>query len=145
MNYFLVEPGFSMGGLTVKGTMEYLEGEGAGARFVTPLASLHGRQGWADVFAGTGGAPPNGMRDLYATVSYKASGTGIFDGAALTAVYHDFAATNGGARYGSELDLVASMPILDGIEASLKFARYRDDEYGAPDRTKFWASVGYVY
>lgn len=70
VNFFLVEPGFSMSGLTVKGTIEYPEGEGGAARFLTPLASLRGRQGWADVFAGTGGAPPNGMRDLYATLSY---------------------------------------------------------------------------
>lgn len=145
VNFFLVEPGFSMGGLTVKGTMEYLEGEGGSARFLTPLASLHGRQGWADVFAGTGGAPPNGIRDVYATVSYRISDPGLFEGAALTAVYHDYAATNGGARYGSEIDLVASVPIHDGVKASVKFARYRDDEYGAPSRSKFWVSVGYVY
>lgn len=142
LGFLLVEPGLSFdgAGVTVKAAMEYLEGDGAAA-FRTPLATLHARQGWADRFLAT---PADGVRDLYATVAWTARGPGVLDGAVFTAVWHDFEATRGGARYGSEIDLLVSLPLRDGLSASFKAARYMADEH-AYDVSKFWATLGFAW
>lgn len=144
LGFLLVEPGLSFdgAGVTLKAAMEYLEGGGsAAAAFRTPLATLHARQGWADRFLTT---PPDGVRDLYATVAWKARGPGVLDGAVFTAVWRDFEAARGGAHYGSEIDLLVSLPLGDGLSASLKGARYIADEY-AFDVTKFWATLEFSW
>ncbi|NQD95645.1 hypothetical protein HP532_23600, partial [Pseudomonas sp. CrR25] len=84
-DYYLVELGYSLQGVTLKGGYEVLGGEdGPGNRaFQTPLATKHAFQGWADIFLLT---PAAGVEDAYFGV------TAPLLGGSLQAWYHDFRA-----------------------------------------------------
>ena len=58
---------------------EVLEGDGRGS-FITPLATAHAFQGWADRFLTT---PLDGIKDAY----FTAIGTGVFGGKVIVS-YH---------------------------------------------------------
>ncbi len=100
----------------------------AAASFVTPLATLHAFQGWADKFLGT---PNEGIEDLYLTVKGKA---GKWN---LTGVYHDFSAESGSADWGTEFDVSAGRKLSDRYGVLFKAAFY-DADLHATDTTKFW-------
>ncbi|MEO8443580.1 MAG: alginate export family protein, partial [Gammaproteobacteria bacterium] len=88
-NYYLVEAGVAAGRIGVKAGYEVLGGDTTpGSAFRTPLATLHGFQGWADKFTTT---PDAGVADLYVAVTGKALG------ADLMLRYHDFSADAGSA------------------------------------------------
>ncbi len=107
-----------------------LEGDSnaVGEAFVTPAATLHKFQGWADKFLAT---PAAGIDDKYITVSGKLRGASV----ALT--YHRFEAESGSADYGSEWDLAVNKKLTDHLGLLLKFARYREDGLST-DTTKSW-------
>ncbi len=96
--------------------------------FKTPLATLHGFQGWADQFLTT---PGGGVDDLYLSVSGKAGKW------TLTGVYHDFSAASGSADWGSELDLSAGAAISERYSVLFKAALYDADAFSRNIR-KFW-------
>ena len=99
-----------------------------GASFVTPLATLHLFQGWADKFLGT---PDQGVNDFYVTVKYK------LDQWNLTGVFHDFSAEAGSGDWGTEIDVSAARAISDRYGVLLKAAFYDADQF-ATDTNKFW-------
>ncbi len=99
--------------------------------FVTPLATLHKFQGWADVFLAT---PADGVEDIYVGVN------GQVGDLSLGAYYHDFSADEGGDDYGRELDLVATYPLNQYFKAQLKYADYNADDY-AVDTRKLWFTL----
>jgi hypothetical protein len=136
LDYLLVEPGISLGAVTVKAGWEQLEGNGVSA-LQTPLATLHAFNGWADKFLNT---PANGLRDLYADVAVKLPAVGPIKGASARLQYHDYNSTRGGLNYGSELGAMLAVPIDKQLTATLKFARYNEDDF-ATDTTKFWFSL----
>ena len=138
--YWVVEPGFRLGDVTLKLGYESLRGDGTVA-FRTPLATLHAFQGFADEFLAT---PPDGIDDYYATIVYAPKGAGPLAGTRFIGVYHRFDAAAGGATYGSELDLVIARKFAGNFDTSLKVARYRADARGS-DTTKVWLSLGYTY
>ncbi len=135
LDYVLVEPGFSYRGASIKLGYERLEGDGAAA-LQTPLATLHAFNGWADKFLAT---PPNGLRDLYADLSYR-FGDGPFKGLLLRGMWHDFESTAGSVDYGSEWDALASYPLDKRLTLMAKFAHYDADGF-ATDTTKAWFSL----
>lgn len=138
-DYYLVELGYSLQGVTLKGGYEVLGGEdGPGNRaFQTPLATKHAFQGWADIFLLT---PAAGVEDAYFGV------TAPLLGGSLQAWYHDFRAEQDSSHYGTEIDLSYAHPIpgVKGLVGLAKYARYDADDF-AVDTDKFWLQVQYSY
>lgn len=126
-DYSALEVGMKFKKLTAKVGYEVLGGDGMYA-FSTPFATLHAFNGWADKFLAT---PVMGLTDAYVSVGAKPAGF------KLLAVFHDFSADEGGADYGTELDLVASRKIGKLSTAALKYARYSADTF-ATDTDKVW-------
>ncbi|MEM9172628.1 MAG: alginate export family protein [Pseudomonadota bacterium] len=124
-------------GVTATLAQEVLSGDGIYG-FSTPLSSLHGPNGWADVFLPA--TPLNGLDDRFFSVGGKVAGFN------LLGRYHDFRADNGSADYGSEIDLLVSRKfggaLKDKLTATLKFARYDAKEFGV-DTTKVWLFADY--
>lgn len=117
-------------GLSVGLAFESLGGDAnaTGMSFRTPMATLHGFQGWADKFLGT---PDQGVNDLFATVSWKA---GKWN---LTGVFHDFSAEAGSGDWGTEIDVSAGRSLGDRYGILLKGAFYNADQW-ATDTNKYW-------
>jgi hypothetical protein len=129
-DYMLGEAGVVRGSVTVLAGYEVLGGDGTDA-VQTPLATLHGFNGWTDTFTTT---PPGGLTDLYGRVF----GTGTewrFE-----AAYHAFSADTGGQDYGTEWDLLWEKRINPKHRVGIAYARYNADAFGA-DVDKLWAYV----
>lgn len=108
--------------------------------FQTPLATLHKFNGWADVFLTT---PTTGLEDIYVKAGYTAGDLGVLKQTKFQAIYHDYAADEGGLDYGSELNLVATTKI-DKVAVLLKFADYNSDDF-AVDTQKVWVQLAYAF
>ncbi len=128
-DYWFLEAGAVISGVTVKVGQETLEGDlDKGVAFTTPLATLHKFQGWADQFLST---PAGGIEDLQFTLQTKAFGL------SWTAVYHDFEAEDGSDNYGEELDIAIAKKLTKNVKALVKYANYNADDRGV-DTEKLW-------
>ena len=113
-------------------------GSDDGARgFVTPLATLHKFNGWADAFLGT---PADGLEDLYAWFGVTLPGS-----IPLKFIYHKFDAETGGADYGDEFNLIATKKLSDHFSLLTKFAHYEEGDAGRAGRTRFWLQLAFNY
>jgi hypothetical protein len=135
VHYTLLEGGVDVKVAQFKLGYELLSGNGKQS-LSTPLATLFAFNGWADVFLTT---PKNGLRDVYANARTTVAGI------LLGADYHDFKADNGGNKYGTEWDLIASKQINKTYSVGSRFARFRADNavnhVNCPaciDTSKFW-------
>jgi len=135
-DYIRTELGLKWNWLGLNVGYELLEGdEDAGVAFQTPLATLHGHNGWADKFLST---PAGGLEDTFIEASAKVSkGT-------LKLVFHDFSSDVGSVDYGQEIDFLAKWPLGDHYSILGKLAFY-DADKNAPsgkgldqDTTKAW-------
>ncbi|RLA31233.1 MAG: hypothetical protein DRR15_13560 [Gammaproteobacteria bacterium] len=136
--YLLGELGFKWSAFSLTGGYEVLEGTGvAGEQFLTPLATLHAHNGWADVFVAT---PADGLQDMYL------KGTAKFLKGTWTLVLHDFSADNGSASYGQEIDFAAKWKLGKNYSVLAKLAMFSGDDE-APnavlqnDVTKAWLQL----
>jgi hypothetical protein len=129
-DYYVLEGGVSVSGVTAKLGFEVLESDN-GVGFNTPLATKHKFQGWADKFLGT---PGTGIEDLYLTVGTKVAGV------KLLAVYHDFEAESTSADLGSEFGLVVAKKFGKNYGLSLKYADYQAGDTGV-DTDKLWLTA----
>jgi hypothetical protein len=118
---------------------ERLEGDGVRG-FSTPLATLHAFQGWADVFLTT---PADGVRDVYAGVSYSTDPWPAAQPAVFTVRAHDFTDDGGGADFGTELDASARFTLSEHLSLEVKAAAFEGEDGGFADRTKFWLALEY--
>ena len=159
--YMNLDVGANISGFLVGLNYEVLGGQDKDdtvgtAQFITPLATKHKFNGWADVFLNT---PGTGLADLNVRGGYK------FDTAGkIIAVYHMFGAAadgNGGMKdpakdikagdaYGSEFDIAYSskIPGVTGLKGLLKGAMYMGDDAtntGARDKTMVWAQLDYKF
>jgi len=125
--YAMLGAGGKWGGLTAKLTYESLGGDGAYG-FATPLATLHGFNGWADLFLAT---PADGLIDLFASLSYA------WNDWRAVAVFHQFESDRGSRDYGDELDILLSWKPRKWGGGGLKYADYRADGF-AVDTRKLW-------
>jgi len=102
---------------TVGGGYELLGSDDGSARFLTPLATAHKFNGWADVFVNNGG--PNGLQDMYAYVApklpWKMKGK---------LVYHHFKSAEGGNTLGNELDALVAKDINKHLVLLAKVAYF---------------------
>ncbi len=99
--------------------------------FRTPLATLHKFQGTADKFLVT---PAAGVEDVFVGVA------GSIGKLKLAATWHDLSAAETSADYGSELDLVATLPLNKKASVQLKYADFQSDGF-ATDTSKVWLTV----
>jgi Alginate export len=135
-NYAHVDVGVLIDVLDVGIGYELLSGDSDG-RFVTPLATLHAFNGWADkfVFGGTGN-PPGGLEDRYANVQYK------FGEYLAEIVYHDFQSDDSGDDFGDEVDLHVGRPFGAHVRVDLYYADFMaDNQFSSTDLSdtrKFW-------
>lgn len=127
VDYAFLEAGLAKGVHSVKLGYELLEGNGTKS-FQTPLATLHAFNGWADMFLAT---PVNGLKD-----AYLGAGSMLY-GVKLDAVYHDYRADRGNARYGTEWNLQATKPIAKKYLVGIKYASYNAKTFSV-DTDKVW-------
>ena len=118
---------------------ERLEGDDVRG-FSTPLATLHAFQGWADVFLAT---PPDGVRDLYAGVSYATQPWPAQQPVILALVAHDFTDDGGSAVFGSEMNASVRISLNERVSVEGKAAVFEGEDPRFADRTKFWVAVEY--
>ena len=110
---------------------ESLGSDGGTVAFQTPLATKHAFNGWADKFLAT---PATGLNDAYVKAVGKVAGL------KLVGVYHDFSADEGGADYGTELDLLVAKKFNDTFTGLIKYADYSADTF-SKDTSKLWLQV----
>ena len=141
LDYGLISAGLKRGPVTGALALERLDGNGAQA-FQTPLATLHAFQGWADAFLTT---PPDGLRDVSATVSYAVAHPPVGRSAVLTASWRDYQDGDGSTRYGNELDLSARLVLTPRWAVEIKGAHFDGAMAAFPDRDKVWAALDYRF
>jgi hypothetical protein len=134
-DYYLVELGGVVSGITGKLGYEVLGSNDGLYGFQTPLATLHAFQGWADVFLNT---PVTGIQDAYASLGGKAWKLN------LLAVYHEYSADDGNADFGEELNLQVGLPVNDALSLTLKYADYQADTF-AVDTEKLWLQADFKF
>lgn len=119
-------------------TYEFLGSDDGKAVFVTPLATGHKFNGFADAFLDNGGV--RGLQDLAFTVTpklpWKLGGH---------VAYHEFWRADGGAHLGRELDGVLSRPINDYLMALAKGAWFDGDSSGPADRWRLTFEINFKF
>ncbi|MBS0384840.1 MAG: hypothetical protein JSS00_05775 [Proteobacteria bacterium] len=118
---------------------ERLEGDGARG-FSTPLATLHAFQGWADVFVNT---PPDGVRDLYAGLTYNTRPWPAAQPVALTLTAHTFSDDGGARDFGDEIDASARFTLSPHAALEFAAAAFNGADPRFADRDKIWVSLEY--
>ena len=106
----------------------------------TPLGALFKFQGWADKFTTT---PPDGVRDLYATIGGNWTNVRAFDQLRLVGTVHRLESDRFAQHYGDEVNLLASAK-RGRTTTAIRFARYCADRY-ATKTSKFWLSLEWSY
>ena len=119
--------GFSRGDVSVRAVREALDGDGAYG-FRTPLATLHGFNGWTDKFLGT---PANGLVDLYLRLDHN------LDTWNWTLRWHQFRSAVGSMDYGAEIDAMAVWNTPWNQDFGIKLAQYNADDWST-DTFKVW-------
>ncbi len=133
-NYLLAEVGVKAGPVTPTLGYEKMSGDGSYG-FQTPLATLHAFNGWADQFLNT---PNTGLVRTYLKLS------GSVMGLQLSGFYHQFKADTGGAKYGDEIDFLASYAVNDSLTGNFKLANYNADTFSV-DTRKIWVYAEYKF
>lgn len=147
--YYKLKIGIAANGILGSVAYESLSGQDTGGKtaFSTPLATLHGHNGWADKFLST---PTGGLVDTSIMLGYKSKKLGLFK-----VIYHDYSSEVGSIDYGTEINAVykTKVPGIKDLGLLLKVADYRggdsvaqgNDSSRASDVTKFWAMLNYKF
>ena len=125
--------------------------ERLGEHLVTPLATLHKFNGWADLFLTyTATGNDYGLEDLYGTLGLKNHRLGRFE-----VVLHRFRSVktlpSDGRDFGSEIDLLWERKIFKDLSLVAKYAKYTADGdakgsgVGDKDTTKGWLMLVYRF
>jgi hypothetical protein len=117
---------------------ELLGSDDGSAVFVTPLATGHKFNGFADAFLNNGG--PAGLQDLYVTLAPRLP----FELAGKLS-YHEFWSDEDGRHLGHEVDAVLSRSIDEHVTALTKFAWFDGRSRGPADRWRFWLQLTFQY
>lgn len=147
-DYWHIQPGVTIGGLTTTLGYEHLGSDGGAIGFQTPLATGHKFNGFADVFLNT---PMAGLRDYYVDLTYKAKGLpdrlSWMNGLVVQAQYHEFRSDVGDLDFGNEFDLYVKQPLKfhKGLAVDFKYASYDGGPDGPADRDKYIFGLIYNY
>lgn len=117
---------------------ELLGSDDGTARVVTPLATAHKFDGFADAFLDNGGV--NGLHDLMLTI-----GPDLPWSLKGNLIYHEFWSDENGDHLGREYDAVLSRPITTQLTALTKFAWFDGTSKGPADRWRFWFELAFAY
>lgn len=134
-DYRLLEGGINTPYVNVLFGIESLGGDSTGGSgFITPAATLHKFQGWADQFLTT---PDEGIEDTYLSLSRN------FSGHKISLTRHSFESEEsilglGSVDFGTELDISYSTKITDNLSVLFKYAQFKDDSLTPDDVTKIW-------
>jgi hypothetical protein len=117
---------------------ELLGSDSGNARFVTPLATAHKFNGFADVFLNNGGV--NGLQDLYAYIAPKLPWKlkGRF-------IYHHFWSDENGTALGEEYDFLISRPINRHLSVLTKGALFESKTRSLADGWRYWLEFTFKY
>jgi hypothetical protein len=140
LSYYTGEGTLSYDALSGTVGYEVLEGNGV-IGVSTPLASLHGFQGNAEVFVNF---PVNGTTDLYARTRYAFAAPPFSPNVAATLTYHDFEAQHVRLHYGTEWDASLEAALPRGFMIGTAMADFRGHTV-FPDKTVFWIYSGFRY
>jgi len=135
-SYWLLEPAYTLVGITGALGWEHLGGNGRNA-VQMPLATLHAFNGWDDQFLVT---PANGLNDRYVAFNGKFGTSGWRGKLAWIVSYHDYRSSHASIQYGSESDASLAFPFAKNLVGLVKAASYRADGFGRDD-TKFWLQL----
>ncbi|KQZ76434.1 hypothetical protein ASE06_07560 [Sphingopyxis sp. Root214] len=140
-DYYLADVAVDLGGPRVGVGYEILGADDGAAltSFQTPLATGFKFQGWTDKFLTT---PPDGVRDLYASVGWNWKAVGPLKAVTLQAAYHDYRSDRASRSYGDEINLLASAK-LGKVTAAARYAHYKADTF-ATDTDKFWLQLDWM-
>lgn len=125
-DYYFVQGGFAftdVGGVHVG--FEVL-GSDRDARVVTPFATAHKFNGFADAFLDNGGV--RGLRDLFVSLSPAIP----IDGVKLSLIFHQFWDDQGGDNLGQEYDFVATWALNEYISFLWKAAYFDGGKNRSP-------------
>lgn len=137
-DYLLLEGGINISNFTAMLGIESLGGDiTGGSGFITPTATGHKFQGWADQLSGR----DEGIVDTYLSFS------GDFSGHKVTLTHHSFETEEsipglGTIDYGTEIDISYATELTKNLSVLFKYAQYNDD-IGVPaeDVTKMWVML----
>ncbi|HWA62853.1 MAG TPA: hypothetical protein VG939_15840 [Caulobacteraceae bacterium] len=135
---------------TLKADYEQLNGDGVHA-FVTPLATTHAFQGWADAWAAVGGNKihVDGLKDLNFTLVLKPKSPAPFlRNPEILVRRHDFWAERTGAKLAAEWDAQVQAGVTPKLTCALKYADFRREAQvpagttlAPPSRRKVWLTL----
>ncbi|MGF1450983.1 MAG: alginate export family protein [Opitutales bacterium] len=139
--YYHLNGGVIFGRFGLSAGYEVLGSDDGQQQFLTPLATAHKFNGFADAYLNNNG--PEGLEDIYVTA------TANLWKVKLAASYHWFFANEDLAADGdddaSEFDLVASYPITDYLSVLGKAAFYNGGDGAPADRERFTLQVSFDY
>ena len=134
-DYYLLEGGASVSGVTFKLGQEMLGSDEGTASFQTPLATLHAMNGWTDKFLST---PDDGLVDTYASIGGKAGGVKVM------AIHHQFESDTANQDYGTETGVLAANPLNETYTLGFKAASYSADDFSVDtDKAWLWVSASF--
>ncbi len=114
---------------------EMLGSDDGEQQFLTPLATAHKFNGWADVFAAgpaTNGGP-EGLRDLFVTVAPK-----LPCGLSGAFTWHNFRSDHDSKELGNEYDMLLKKPINQHLTLLTKAAIFESEEDTLADIWRVW-------
>lgn len=135
-DYFLGELGLAFKGVTGKLGYEVLGSDDGAFVIQTPLATLHAFNGWSDAFLPA--VPSMGLEDTFVSLGASLGKVN------LLAVYHDYQSDEGSIDYGSEIDLLATMPLADKLTGGIKYGDYSADQFSV-DTDKLWVWLQFKF
>ena len=143
-DYYFLEGSFKKNGFNAALGYEVLGAdEDSDGRFLTPLATLHKFNGYADVFLTT---PTAGLEDLYGKIGYKTGAIGPLPFVNMFAVYHDYSSDESDIDLGSEINAVVATKISKKVGLLFKFADYSQGDDGTPfDRSRYSVQLDYSF
>ncbi|MDE1917912.1 MAG: alginate export family protein [Sphingomonadales bacterium] len=144
VNYWLADGSLTYHNVTANAGYEMM---GADARATggpwsmqTPMATLHGFDGWADVFLTT---PSTGLSDTYIGLSGKLPQVTVLPGLKYGVSYHWFGSDLNSTKFGNEVDAQVGFRTRN-INWLIKYASYVAKGFGA-DTKKFWLQADYAF
>lgn len=137
-DYVWADAALAFGPLTLGGGWEKL-GSDNGRAVQTPFAAVHKFNGWADQFLTT---PPAGLKDAFASASYKFGKIKALPGLTATIVYHQFDSDVGDTEYGTEWNALVGFK-RGRFGWALKYADYEAAGFGT-DTRKLWVQMDWT-
>ncbi|NKB86810.1 MAG: hypothetical protein GKS06_01120 [Acidobacteria bacterium] len=134
-DYLHVEGGLGYRGFTLRVGVERIGGSPEDGQFQFVLGTNHAFNGWVDKFLST---PTNGLADFHVKLD------GPLGPVRWQLRYHDFGATTGNSRYGSEFDFQVTYRTAWSQLFGLKGGVYSADEFSS-DTTKIWVWTQYSF